>query len=613
MRATKEVMAGPSSVKSIIDVFSARVAKAGASTAARHKVAGAWVDVAWSELDARRRRVAAGLIGLDVQPGDRVAIIGATRIDWMVADLGVGSAGATSVPIYHSNLPDEVQFIADNAGVVVAFADGKSQVAKFKQVRARLPNLRKVITLDGAPGDGDWVMSLADLEKQGEARLATNAGEVEARIAATASDDVATILYTSGTTGVPKGVMLTHDAFVFGGESIESRAVIATDDSVLLFLPLAHSFAQLIKAAWFRLGYPIAFCESPDSLLAYVAESRPSVLPSVPRIFEKIYNKVVSDGMSKPGIAGALFRMAMGEFENYAKAMEKGQAYSSLPFTLAKKLVFPKIHAALLEKLGGRMRVFISGGAPLSRKIALFFQICGFVICEGYGLTETTAVTSINPPPPGKIKIGTVGPAFPGIDVRIATDGEILLRGRCIMKGYYKLPEATAEAIDAEGWFHTGDIGEVDTEGYIRITDRKKDLLKTSNGKYIAPSALENALKANPLISQVVIHGDNRKFVSALVTVAEDTAKKIAKDKNVTYADYAELTTKPEIRAAVQEAMDRLNATLPSYEAVKKFAILPKDFTQESGELTPTLKVKRKVCNERYKTVLDGFYAGDVV
>jgi long-chain acyl-CoA synthetase len=309
--------------------------------------------------------------------------------------------------------------------------------------------------------------------------------------------------------------------------------------------------------------------------------------------------------MANPGLQGALFRMALREFEHYAKAKQEGKAYSSLAFSLAKKLVFPKVREKLSKRFGGRINEFVSGGAPLARKIAYFFDLLGFHMLEGYGLTETIALTSINLP--GQNRLGTVGRPFPGVELKIAEDGEILMRGRNIMRGYLGLPEATAEAIDKEGWFHTGDIGEVDSDGYLRITDRKKDLIKTSGGKYIAPQALEGALKTtSELISQVVVIGDKRKYVSVLVTVVEAEAKKISGA-----ATYAEAAASPAVKQKVQEAIDKLNQGLPSYETIKRFTILPRDFSQEEGELTPTLKVKRKYCTQKYKRQIDAMYEGE--
>ncbi|HEY5677561.1 MAG TPA: AMP-binding protein, partial [Myxococcales bacterium] len=367
----------------------------------------------------------------------------------------------------------------------------------------------------------------------------------------------------------------------------------------------AHSFAQLIKVAWFGLGFQQIYAESVDKLVDNAGETSPTILSAVPRVYEKAYNSVVAGGVASPGLAGALFRMAMREFELYAKAKQKGETYNSIAFTLAKRLVFPKVKDKLLKRFGGRIDKFVSGGAPLARKIAYFFDLLGFNMLEGYGLTETIAVTSVNLP--GQNKLGTVGRPFPGVEVKIDKDGEILERGRNIMRGYLGLPEATAEVIDKDGWFHTGDIGELDADGYLSITDRKKDLIKTSGGKYIAPQAIEGALKtSSELISQVVVIGDRRKYVSVLLTVVEAEAKKLSGA-----ATYAEATRHPAVRQKIQEAVDRLNASLPSYETIKRFHILDRDFSQETGELTPTLKVKRKACTQKFKKEIDGMYDGE--
>ena len=382
------------------------------------------------------------------------------------------------------------------------------------------------------------------------------------------------------------------------------------DDAHLLFLPFAHSFAQIIKAAWFGSGLQMIYAESVDRLVDNAGETGPTVLSAVPRVYEKAFNNVVSNGMAQTGLSGTLFRMAMREFDLYAKAKEKAQPYSSLAFGLARRLVFPKIKAKLSKRFGGRIHTFVSGGAPLARKIAYFFDLLGFNLLEGYGLTETIAVTSVNLP--GQNKLGTVGRSFPGVEVKIAEDGEILQRGRHIMRGYLGNPAATAEVIDKEGWFHTGDIGEIDADGYLRITDRKKDLIKTSGGKYIAPQALEGALKTmSEVISQVVVIGDRRKYVSVLATVVEDQAKKVAASAGEPAGTYMEAAKSNAVRARVQEAVDKLNATLPSYETIKRFTILDRDFSQETGELTPTLKVKRKAAIQKYKAQIDGMYDGE--
>ena len=381
----------------------------------------------------------------------------------------------------------------------------------------------------------------------------------------------------------------------------------------MLFLPLAHSFAQVVKAAWLGMGFKLVFAESVDKLLANLAETRPTVLPSVPRVFEKVFNNVVSNGSAAPGVKGKLFRWAFKLFDEYVEAKNQGREYNSVAFALAKKLVFTKVHATLGEKLGGNMRLFISGGAPLSRKIAYFFDLLGFRVLEGYGLTETSAGTCVNLP--NKIKIGTVGPAFPGTVLKIAPDGEILIKGPGVMKGYYKNDAATAEAIDAEGWFHTGDIGELDADGFCRITDRKKDIIVTAGGKNVAPQNLENSLKTYPIVSQAMVYGDKRKFLTVLITVNEENGRKLLTDAGVDASKlaYAELGKRPAVRAAVTDAINKLNAEQPPYNSLKRFEILDADFSQETGDLTPTLKVKRKIVTQRYKKMLDAFYEGDIV
>jgi long-chain acyl-CoA synthetase len=487
---------------------------------------------------------------------------------------------------------------------VVVFVEDKKQLAKLEAERARLGKVRNVILMEGE-GDGAWALSLSQVKEKGREQKARVPGELTQRLQGGKRDELACVLYTSGTTGVPKGVMITHDNMVFACQCINQEAVLTHDDAHLLFLPFAHSFAQVIKCAWIGIGFTQIYAESVDKLVDSAGETGPTVLSGVPRIFEKAYNTVVANGLAGKGLAGALFRMAMREFELYSKAHANGQDYSSLQFSLAKKLVFPKVHDKLRARFGGRISRFVSGGAPLARKIALFFQLLGFEVLEGYGLTETMAMTSINPP--GKVRVGTVGPAFGGIEVKIAADGEILERGRNIMRGYLGLPEATAEVIDEDGWFHTGDIGELDSEGYLRITDRKKDLIKTSGGKYIAPQAIEGALKTgSELISQVVVIGDRRKYVSVLVTVVESEAKKVSGASS-----YADATRSAAVQKRVQEAIDRLNATLPSYETIKRFTVLPQDFSQETGELTPTLKVKRKACTQKFAREIDAMYEGE--
>jgi long-chain acyl-CoA synthetase len=604
--AMQKQRAGQPGAQSVAQYFRDRVAVEPSRTAARFKSGGKWTDLSWASLSAQSDEVAWGLIALGIQRGDMVSILGSTRIEWTLCDMGVALAGGIVVPIYQSNTPEECQFILENSGAVTVFAEDAKQLAKLKQEKARLPKLRQVILIDGA-GDGSWVISMDDLRQKGRDYQAQHAGDLDARVAAGRRDELCSILYTSGTTGVPKGVMITHDNMIFASECLAGAGVLNHDDSHLLFLPFAHSFAQIVKCAWFGIGFTQIYAESVDKLVDSASETAPTILAGVPRIFEKAFNSVVGNGMSAPGLQGTLFRMAMREFELYAKARGENRSYNSIAFTVAKKLVFPKVHDKLKKRFGGRIERFVSGGAPLARKIAYFFDLIGIPALEGYGLTETIAVTSVNLPT--ATRIGTVGRPYPGVEVKIAEDGEILQRGRQNMRGYLGLPEATAEVIDKEGWFHTGDIGEIDADGFLKITDRKKDLIKTSGGKYIAPQAIEGALKTqSELISQVVVIGDKRKYVAVLLTVTEADAKRVSGA-----GSYAEAARSEAVRKKVQEAVDKVNATLPSYETIKRIHILDRDFTQETGELTPTLKVKRKACTLKFKKEIDAMYDGESV
>jgi long-chain acyl-CoA synthetase len=603
MQKQRDDLAG---LQSMAQLFLQRARTDAQRTAARRKAGGKWQDMSWAQLAGEAEEAAWGLIAMGVKQGEMVSIIAGTRVEWTVADFGCALCGAVTVPIYQSNTPEECQFILDNSGAVLVFAEDQKQLAKLRQEKARLPKVRNVVLLEGE-GDGAWAISLEQLKARGREHKARVPGELEQRLRAQKRDDLLTVLYTSGTTGMPKGVMITNDNMLFAAEITVGMGLLGREDSHLLFLPFAHSFAQILKSSWLGSGLTMIYAESVDKLVDNAGETGPTILSAVPRVYEKAYNSVVAGGVASPGLAGALFRMAMREFELYAKAKQKGESYNSIGFTLAKRLVFPKVKDKLLKRFGGRIDKFVSGGAPLARKIAYFFDLLGFNMLEGYGLTETIAVTSVNLP--GQNKLGTVGRPFPGVEVKIEKDGEILERGRNIMRGYLGLPDATAEVIDKDGWFHTGDIGELDADGYLSITDRKKDLIKTSGGKYIAPQAIEGALKtSSELISQVVVIGDRRKYVSVLLTVVEAEAKKLSGA-----ATYAEATRHPAVRQKVQEAIDRLNATLPSYETIKRFHILDRDFSQETGELTPTLKVKRKACTQKFKKEIDGMYDGESV
>lgn len=603
MIAQTELLEGGPQARNVVSLFEAMAQKRGSQPAVKFKKAGSWTDVSWADMARRSRAVADGLAAIGVRSGDRVAVIGETQLEWILADLGILGAGGITVTIYQSNKPADCSYILVDSGARFIFCDTAAQVAKIREVRHQLPALEGIIRADG-PAMDPFERSLADVEKLGVEWRQANEGAHAQRLAALGLDAPASFIYTSGTTGKPKGVVLTHGNWVYEAQAVEQLKLIRPDDLVLMFLPMAHSFAKVIEAVWFACGATVAFVESLEKVVDNAHEVRPTVMPSVPRIFEKAYNAVISKGMAASGLKGKLFGIAMESFERYATAREHGRDFNSLGFTIGRKLVFPKLAATLAERFGGRMRLFVSGGAPLSPKIAHFFDLVGFTILEGYGLTETSAASCVNRP--GKNRIGTVGPPVPGTEIKIAEDGEILIRGGGVMKEYYKAPEATAEVL-RDGWLYTGDIGLLDEAGCLKITDRKKDIIVTAGGKNVAPQNLENELKTDPLVSQVMVHGDRRKFLSALITLNEENARKWAQDNGVALA--GPLHENPSIRARLQRSVDALNEKQASYASIKKFVVLERDFTQETGELTPTLKVKRKVVTEKYKAALDAFYA----
>jgi long-chain acyl-CoA synthetase len=604
MQAHSELLKGAPPAKSLIALFEATVAKRGEAPAIRHKRGNAWVDVSWAELGRRVRDVADGLAALGVLPGDPVAVIGETQLEWILADMGIMGAGAITVTIYQSNTADECAFILKDSGARFVFCDTAQQAAKLQEVRGGLPELRGIICAAGGSSDG-FQRGLADVERLGATWGKENPGAHPGRVAALGLTDTASIIYTSGTTGNPKGVVLTHWAWVYEAQAVEQIQLILGEDVLLLFLPMAHSFAKVVAAVWVSTGAILAFVESLDKIAENAGEVKPTVLPAVPRIFEKAYNTIVSKGMAEHGVKRAIFRMAMEGFEAWVAAKEQKRVAGGLGFFLARRLVFPKVAATVKERFGGRLRLCISGAAPLSTRIAWFFDQVGLVILEGYGLTETAAGTVVNRP--GQNRIGTVGQPVPGTEIRIADDGEILVKGGGVMKEYYRNPAATAEVL-SDGWLATGDIGEIDAAGCLRITDRKKDIIVTAGGKNVAPQNLENELKGDPLISQVVVHGDRRKFLSALIAVNPDNAQRWARENGLDGLN-ARFQDDPRLRARVQRSIDALNSRQASYSTIKKFAILPRELTQEDGELTPTLKVKRRVVGERYRRILDGFYA----
>ena len=589
---------------SIPQVFFERAAQRGGKTAHMVKRGKAWHEISWQELRDTVRHVARGLLTLDLQAGDRVAILSDSRAEWVQCDLGIMAAAGITVPIYASSTPDQAAYILQNSGATAMFIDTAAQLRKILSVRDQVPTLKHIIMIADEPSAADGsILMLNDLIRRGR-----DADEQEAvleeRLAGLAPDHEATYVYTSGTTGPPKGVVQTHGNHMFMMESCGAITDLGEGDVNLLFLPLAHSFARLESFLGFYKGWTTAFAESIDALARNMREVRPMLVISVPRVYEKVYAGVQA-GVAGSALKQAIFNWSVGVGRQASRLQQQGRP---LPFglrlkqNLAHRLVFHKLH----EALGGRLRYFVSGGAPLALEIAEFFHAAGLLILEGYGLTETCPALTANRH--DNFKFGTVGPPVPGVELRLGDDGEILARGPNIARGYYQRPEATAEVFLDDGWFATGDIGEIDADGFLRITDRKKDLLVTAGGKNVAPQNIENLLKGDPLISQAMVYGDRRPFLTAVLTLDVDAAKAYARDHGISGDSVAQLAESPQLHTVLKGRVEQVNQRLAPYESIKKFVVAREDFTEASNELTPTLKVKRKVVTEKYQSELDALY-----
>jgi long-chain acyl-CoA synthetase len=556
----------------------------------------------------RVRDVSLGLSALGIAAGDRVAIVAESRPEWLITDLAILAAGAVTVPVYPTLSSPQVRYILADCGARAAVVSTREQLEKIQKIRHELPALSAVILMDGwQAGDSPSIVSFDALIARGHERMTAEWGagrefrEAARRVPA---DALATIIYTSGTTGEPKGVMLSHANLVSNMKAGSEALQLSQDDVALSFLPLSHGFERMVSYIYLFSGVTLAFAESLDTIARDIAQVRPTLMTGVPRVFEKLHSRIMEKGLSEPGIKNAIFRWAVGAGEARGQAQLRGRRtglVGSLQASLADRLVFAKIR----ENLGDRIRYLVSGSAPLPASIAEFFQGIGLPIIEGYGLTETAPILTVNPP--DAPRVGTVGRALPGVELKIAEDGEILARGPNIMSGYYNKPDATAEALRA-GWFHTGDIGTIDDEGYLRITDRKKDLLVTSGGKKIAPQPIEAILKRNPLVAEAVLLGDRRKYAAALIVPDFAALERRLKELGRTPGTRAELTTRDDVLALYQEVIDALNRELSQFERIKKIALLPAEFSIESGELTPTLKVKRKVVEDRYRERIESLY-----
>lgn len=588
--------------QSIYELFQEITSKNSAKIAYRYKSAGAWKGITWREQAETCKKISKSLMALGGKKGDRVNILSQTRLEWVQCDFGIVNCGGVAVGIYPTNLAPDCAYIINHCDAEVIFVENQDQLNKVQQVRKDTPNLRQIIIFDGAGSADGSVLSFADFLRKGEKVSDT---DFEARAKSLRPDDLASLVYTSGTTGVPKGVMLTHENLLFVSDSAVQCLYLEPYFETLLFLPLAHVFARLIIYFCLNKGLTIAFAESVEKVADNLKEIRPHWFASVPRIFEKIYTKITAGVQDAGGIKEKLFNWALGVGYQVSRLQQSKQPIpAGLKFkhNLANKLVLHKIQ----EAFGGRLMWAVSGSAPLNKSIAEFFHACGVLIIEGIGMTENTSFTNVNRYDHNKF--GTVGPVGPGIEMKLAPDGEVLYRSKGNMKGYFKNPEATAETIDQEGWLYTGDIGEVDADGFLKITDRKKELIITSGGKNIAPQRLERILRTSRFISQAMAYGDHKKYVTALVTLNREQVEPWAKEHGIAFNGFDELANHPQVKALIDEEVKAKNAELASFESVKKVAIVPQDFSIAAGELTPTLKLKRKVLTEKYRQLIEQMY-----
>lgn len=570
-----------------------------------HKVGGSYQPVSTAELVERVRRLTKALASLGVQRGDRVALMSENGPHWPTVDFAALCAGAVLVPVYPTLLPEQAAYIARDCGAKVVFAETTAHLEGLLAHAAELPTVEHFVLIRGA-SDDPRVLGWDQVLERG---ANPDPAQFEASARAARPEDLATFVYTSGTTGQPKGVMLTHGNLASNIEAGLTVLPFENGRTALSFLPLSHSFERIVDYVYFLKGCPIAYAESVATVPKNMLEVRPEIFVSVPRVYEKVLARVQENVAASPPLRQRIFAWAVEVGRASIPWRLQGKrppGLLGLKLALADKLVFGKIR----ERLGGRFRFAVSGGAPLARDVAEFFWGAGIPIFEGYGLTETSPIISANGQ--GAVKLGTVGRVIPGVEVQIAADGEILARGPNIMKGYWNLPKETAEAIDAAGWFHTGDIGEVDAEGFLRITDRKKELIVNAYGKNIAPAPLENELKASPFIGQAVVIGDRRKFLSALLVPEFDHLKGWAAKNGIgggaAGGEMAALLAEPRVRELYAGEVGKVNAHLPGFEKIVAWDLLPTEWTLESGELTPTQKVKRRVINQKYGDVIDRLY-----
>jgi long-chain acyl-CoA synthetase len=579
----------------IADLIALAAERYGDSPAVRYKRDGEWKDVGYAELGEIVSEVGRGLIDLGIEPGDRVAILCATRPEWTYADFGITSAGAVVVPIYPTNSPEECQWVAGNSEARAIVCEDAGQVAKIRAVQGDLPALETIIVVDPSGDVGDAI-SLDDVRERGRGR---DAAELSERAHAVTRDHPYTIIYTSGTTGPPKGCVLSHGNYRDVVTMVEKDAVVEAGDVAYLFLPLAHSFALLIQLTILDLGATLAyFGGDPKQIIPELSEVRPTYLPSVPRIFEKLYTLVTAHGDAEQIKAATQVGLKVRRLQ---AAGQEVPAELQAHFDAAEEKLFKNVRAAF----GGRLRQATSGAAPIAQEILEFFFACGVPVLEGYGMTETATASTVSTVE--NYRFGSVGRALPGLEIKIADDDEVLLRGPNIFQGYYKNDEATGDTL-VDAWMHTGDLGRLDEDGFLYITGRKKDIIITAGGKNLTPANLENDLKQSRWISQAVMHGDRRPYPVALITLDPEEIPHFAKEHGLP-EDLPSLAKEPKVIELVQGELDRANSRYAQVEKIKKFVILDHDLSQETGELTPTLKVKRNVVNEKYADLFASLYS----
>ncbi len=585
--------------QTIADLLPRAAEMYGPKVAVKYKQGDQWVSRTFEEVREIVRPLAMGLVDLGVSKGDRVSILGNTRPEWTYFDFAALSIGATVVPIYQTNSPEECRYVLDNSDAKVVVVEDAEQLEKVRQVRDQLPQLEQVVLMEGS---AEGALSMDEVAAKG---AAADAAAWERLYSAVTPADICTFIYTSGTTGPPKGCIISHGNYRAMLDMVNEVSVIEDEDIAYLYLPLAHSFALLIQLGTFDLGTTLAYWErDPLKILPNLAELKPTYFPSVPRIFEKIYTAATSAIEKEGGLKKAIFDWSIRTGAKMREAERSGRKPGFLlqrRYAFADKQVLSKIRGLF----GGRIRLAVSGAAPINPEILRFFDAAGVLVLEGWGMTETSTAATISTP--DDFKVGAIGKPFPGCEVKIAEDGEILVKGPNVFQGYHKNPEATAETI-VDGWLHTGDIGEIEPDGFIKITGRKKDIIITAGGKNITPANLEAEIKQHPLVSQCVVVGDRRPYLVALVTLDEEEAVKYAKENGLS-EDPAELAANPEIKAAIESHVEKINQNFARVEQVKKISILPHDLSQESGELTPTLKVKRAVVAQKHEDAIEQLYA----